>query len=153
MKVILLQDLDNLGSEGEIVDVKNGYGRNYLIPNRYARLATDSAVRAIEEEHRQQTRKLAQRKEDADNLAREIESLELVVTAKVGEESRIFGTITSQNISDALTAEGITIDRKDIVLEEDIKTLGVYNAVVRVHSEVSATVKFRVDPEHLANRA
>jgi len=153
MKVILLRDMDNLGAQGEIVDVKNGYGRNYLIPNQIARLATDSAVRAIEEERRQQARKLAQRQEDAENLARQIESLELVVTAKVGEESRIFGTITAQNISDALASEGITIERKHIELNEEIKTLGVYSASVRVHSEVSATVKFRVDPEHLAARA
>jgi len=147
MKIILLQEVDNLGEEGQVVDVKNGYGRNFLIPNKLARLATPNAIRAWEEERRQSTRKLAQKKGDATNLAKEIESLELVVTAKVGEENRIFGSVTSQDVSLALASEGIEIDRKQIQIDEDIRTLGVYSATVRVHAEVSCQVKVRVDPE------
>ena len=149
MKIILLQDVANLGEEGQVVDVKNGYGRNYLIPNKMARLATPNAIKAWEEERRQSARKLAQKKEDAQNLAKEIESLELVVTAKVGEESRIFGSVTSQDLAVALATHGITIERKNIQIDDDIKTLGVYSASVRVHPEVTCTVKVRVDPEHM----
>jgi large subunit ribosomal protein L9 len=150
MKIILLQEVANLGDEGQVVDVKNGYGRNYLIPNKLARLATPSAIRAWEEERRQSTRKLAQKKGDAENLAKEIESLELVVTAKVGEENRIFGSITSQDLAIAFATHGVSVERKNIQIDDDIRTLGVYTATVRVHPEVTCTVKVRVDPEHLA---
>ena len=149
MKIILLQEVANLGDEGQVVDVKNGYGRNYLIPNKLARLATPSAIRAWEEERRQSTRKLAQKKGDAENLAKEIESLELVVTAKVGEENRIFGSITSQDLAIAFATHGVSVERKNIQIDDDIRTLGVYTATVRVHPEVTCTVKVRVDPEDL----
>ena len=147
MKIILLQDVANLGEEGKVVDVKNGYGRNFLIPNKLALLATPNAIRAMEEERRQSSRKLAQKKGDAENLAREIESLELVITAKVGEENRIFGSVTSQDIATSLAGHGIEIDRKQIQLDEDIRTLGIYSATIKVHSEVSCQVKVRVDSE------
>jgi len=153
MKIILLKDVANLGEEGQVVAVKNGYGRNFLIPNKMARLATPNAIRAWEEERRQSSRKLAQKKGDAENLAKEIESLELVITAKVGEESRIFGSVTSQDIATALAGHGIEIDRKQIQLDEDIRTLGVYSATIKVHSEVSCQVKVRVDSELAASNA
>ncbi|TDI70340.1 MAG: 50S ribosomal protein L9 [Bacteroidetes bacterium] len=147
MKVLLLQDVDELGEAGEIVNVKNGYGRNFLIPRRMVRLATSNVVKAWEEERRQKSRKLAKHKEDAEVLAKEIESLELVITAKVGEENRIFGTVTSQDIVEALAGHGITIERKNIMLEDDIRVLGVYTASAKIHPEVIAEVKVRVDPE------
>lgn len=153
MKIILLQDVANLGEEGQVVDVKNGYGRNYLIPNKCARLATPNAIRALEEERRQSVRKLAQKKGDAEILAKEIESLELIITAKVGEESRIFGSVTSQDIATALAVHGVVMDRRQIQLDEDIRTLGVYSATVRVHTEVSCQVKVRVDPELASSSA
>ncbi len=153
MKIILLQDMENLGEEGQVVGVKNGYGRNFLIPNKMGRLATPNAIRAWEEERRQSARKLAQKKGDAENLAKEIESLELVVTAKVGEENRIFGSVTSQDIAIALATHGIQIERKQIQLDEDIRTLGVYSATIKVHSEVSCQVKVRVDSELAASSA
>ena len=147
MKIILLQDVKNLGDEGQVVEVKNGYGRNFLIPNKMGRLATLNSISAWEEERRQSARKLARKKGDAENLAKEIESLELVITAKVGEENRIFGSVTSQDIAKALAGHGIEIDRKQIQLDEDIRTLGVYSATIKVHSEVSCQVKVRVDSE------
>jgi len=149
MKIILLQDVANLGDEGQVVDVKNGYGRNFLIPNKLALLATPNAIRAWEEERRQSARKLAQKKGDAENLAREIESLELVVTAKVGKEERIFGSVTPQDLAIAFATHGVSIERKNIQIDEDIRTLGVYTATIRVHPEVTCKVKVRVDPEHL----
>ena len=147
MKVLLLQDVETLGEAGEIVNVKNGYGRNYLIPKGLVRLATPNIVKAWEEERRQKTRKLAKRKEDAEKLAKEIESIELVITAKVGEENRIFGTITSPAIVDAMAAQGIQVERKHVHLEDDIKVLGVYKAQVKIHPEVTCEVKVRVEPE------
>ncbi|GMQ82006.1 MAG: 50S ribosomal protein L9 [Rhodothermia bacterium] len=147
MKVLLLQDVEELGEAGDIINVKNGYGRNFLIPRGMVRLATSSVVKAWEEERRQKSRKLAKRQEDAEVLAREIEALELVITAKVGEENRIFGTVTSQDIVDALAGHGITIARKQIQLEEDIRVLGIYTALAKIHPEVTAEVKVRVDPE------
>jgi len=153
MKIILLQDIDNLGEEGQVVTVKNGYGRNFLIPKGMALLATPSAIKAWEEERRQASRKHAKKKEDAEILAREIESVDLVITAKVGEENRIFGSVTSQDISDALAGHGVHIDRRKIHLDDDIRLLGVYTATVKVGTEVSCQVKVRVEPEEAATEA
>jgi large subunit ribosomal protein L9 len=147
MKVILLQEVENLGDEGEIVTVKNGFGRNYLIPRGFARLATVGTIKAWKEERRQASRKLAQKQGDAQALAAEIGKIELLLTARVGEENRIFGTITSQQIADALASQGVRVDRRKVELDEEVRTLGVYTASVRIHSAVTATVKFRVDAE------
>jgi len=147
MKIILLKDVENLGEQGQIVKVKNGYGRNFIIPNGWGRLATPNAIRAIEEEHRQSARKHAKKKEDAERLAKEIESVEVVITAKVGEENRIFGSVTAQNIATSLAGHGIVLDRRQITLNDDIRVTGVYSATVKVHTEVSCQVKVRVERE------
>ncbi|MFT5142114.1 MAG: large subunit ribosomal protein L9 [Rhodothermales bacterium] len=147
MKVILLQEVENLGDEGEIVTVKNGYGLNYLIPRGFARLATVGTIKAWEEERRQSSRKLAQKQGDAQALASEIGKMDIVLNARVGEENRIFGTITSQQIVDALASQGVTVDRRKVELDEEVRMLGVYTASVRIHSAVTATVKFRVEAE------
>jgi large subunit ribosomal protein L9 len=147
MKVLLLQDVEDLGEAGQIVQVKNGYGRNYLIPNGLVRLATTSVVKAWEEERRQKSRKLAKKQEDAENLAKEIESIDLVLRAKVGEENRIFGTITAQNIVDGLASHGVTVERRQVQIEDEIRVLGVYTATLKIHPEVDCELKFRVEPE------
>jgi len=147
MKVLLLQDVESLGEAGQIVQVKNGFGRNYLIPNGLVRLATPGVVKAWEEERRQKSRKLAKKREDAENLAKEIESIDLVIRAKVGEENRIFGTVTAQAIVDGLASHGVTIDRKNVHLADEVRVLGVYTAVLKVHPEVECNLKFRVEPE------
>lgn len=147
MKVILLEELDNLGEEGSIVDVKDGYGRNYLIPQGLAKLATGGAVKAWQEERRQQSRKLAKHKGDAEALAQELAAMELEVYATVGEEDRIFGTITTQQVAEALEKKGVEIDRKVINIEEDIRMLGVYSVAVKLHPEVTASLKIKVVPE------
>ena len=147
MRVILLQDVENLGDQGEIVTVKDGYGRNYLIPQKLALLATDGVVRQQQELRRQVAHKLLKQKDDAEALAKIIQQEEYVIRAKVGEENRIFGTVTSQQIADRLAQRGIEVDRKKIELDEDIKLLGVYSASVRLHPEVIAKVKIRVESE------
>lgn len=147
MQVILLKDVDNLGEEGEIVSVKNGYGRNYLIPQGLASIATKGAVKARREEMRQQVRKRAQAQENAEEVRAQLEQTELVVEAKVGEENRIFGTVTAQQVALKLAAQGYTLDRRQIELNEDIRVIGVYTAHVKLHTNVTAQVKVRVVPE------
>jgi large subunit ribosomal protein L9 len=150
MKVILTQDVDNLGQQGEIVTVKDGYGRNYLIPKGLALVATDSVVRHQQELRRQSAHKLLKQKEDAEALRALVEKEEVVVTARVGEESRIFGTVTAQQIATKLAERGLEIDRRKIELDEDIKTLGVYSGSIKLHHDVVAKVKIRVEAEEAA---
>ncbi|MDX1545348.1 MAG: 50S ribosomal protein L9 [Rhodothermales bacterium] len=147
MKVILLQDVEKLGEEGEIVTVKAGYGRNYLIPQGIARLATDGVVKARREEIRQQARKRAQREADAVALKKQLEGTEVVVEARVGEENRIFGTVTPQQVALKLATQGFEIDRRQIELAEDIRVIGIYTAHVKLHTNVVADLKVRVIPE------
>ncbi len=147
MNVLLLKDVDHLGEEGEIHSVADGYGRNYLIPRRMARLATPGVIKAYEEEQRQQARKRSAKKEDAEALARELEDTLLVITAKAGEENRIFGSVTTQQIAVELSNRGFDIDRRDIELEEDIRQIGIFSARVQVHPEVEADLKIQVMPE------
>ena len=148
MNVILLKDVQHVGQRGDLAEVADGYGRNYLIPQRKARLATEGAIKALHEEERQAARQRAQNKEEAQELAEEIEDMLIVITAKVGEEDKIYGSVTTQQIAVELSERGFDIDRRDISLEEDnIRQLGVYTARVKVHSDVEADLKVQVMPE------
>ena len=146
MKVILLADVQNLGSEGDIVSVKNGYGRNWLIPQGLAQMATPGLVRAFEDQLRQQARRRAQERNNADEIKKQLETEILEIRAKVGEENRIFGTITAQQVALELASQGFNIDRRIITINEDIKVLGEYTATVKLHAEVHAQLKLRVVP-------
>lgn len=147
MQVILLEDIDHLGTEGEIHEVADGYGRNYLIPQGKARMATEGAIKQIREEERQARRKKVKEREDAERVAEELADMQLVFTAKTGEENRIFGTVTTQQIAVELNNRGFDIDRKDIELDEDIRYVGAYTARVKLHPEVEQHVEIRVIPE------
>ena len=147
MQVILLKDVEHLGAEGEIHEVADGYGRNYLIPQGMARLATDGAIKQVREEERQARRKKLQERENAEKVAKELADMELVFTAKVGEENRIFGTVTTQQVAVELDKRGFDVDRKNIELDEDIRYVGLYTANVQLHPEVEQRVKIRVMPE------
>lgn len=147
MQVILIQDVDNLGAEGDIVTVKAGYGRNYLIPQGLALLATDGAVRARKEEMRQQARKRAEMKGQAEEVKKQLENTEVLILAKTGEENRIFGTVTAQQIAVKLAQQGFNVDRRNITIDEDIRVIGVYTANVKLHPDVVAQAKIRVEPE------
>ena len=151
MKVILLKEVDNLGEAGDVVTVKNGYGRNFLIPQGMARLANKSSVKALEEERRQAARKRMQAKDDAINLAKELEKTDVVVHAKVGEENRIFGSVTPQQVALDLATKGFMLDRRKITLNEEIRLIGVYSATIKLHTDVEATVKVRVEPETMSD--
>ncbi len=147
MKIILLRDITDLGGEGDIVTVKAGYGRNYLIPQGWALLATPGAVRARTDEMRQQVRKRAQQLNNADVLREQLEECKVEVAVKVGEDNRIFGTVTTQQVALKLALQGFTIDRRDITLTDDIRLTGDYSAKIRLHSDVEAQVKIVVVPE------
>ncbi|PEN14845.1 50S ribosomal protein L9 [Longibacter salinarum] len=147
MKVILLQDVDHLGEKGEIHEVANGYGRNYLIPQGIARLATDGAIKQAREEQRQAARKQAAKADEAQDLADELEDMQVVFTAKVGEDNRIFGTVTTQQIAVELANRGYEIDRRSIDLDEDIREVGTYTAHIQLHPKVKAKLSIQVIPE------
>lgn len=147
MKVILKQHVENLGDIGEVVQVKNGYGRNYLIPQGMAALATAGNVRAVAEEKKQASLKLSKIKEEAEVLADKLMNIELALPVRVGEENRIFGTITNADIAAALAKKGLEIDRRKITVNEEIRVLGVYSAAIKLHPEVEAQVKLRVENE------
>lgn len=147
MKLLLLQDVENLGEEGDIVTVKDGFGRNYLIPQRLATVASDGIVRHRKEIQRQRSRRVAKEREDAESLKKELESARVVVAAKVGEGNRIFGTVTSQQVAMELGKQGFDVDRKDIDIAEDIRVTGVYTATVQVFKDLEARVTIEVISE------
>lgn len=145
MEIILKQDVDRLGSQHEIVSVKSGYARNFLIPQGMAVAATPSAKKVVAEVIKQQAHKAAKAIEAAKALASKLEGLKLKIGAKAGESGKIFGSVNSIQIAEAIQAAGYEVDRKSIHISEDsIKELGSYEAVVKLHKEVSATVKFDV---------
>lgn len=148
MKIILLQELENLGHEGDVVTVKDGYARNYLIPRGLARIATPGTLRAVEEERRQASRKLAAASDSARRVAAQLENVEVIIPVRVGEENRIFGSVTSAQLAEQLTAQGFDIDRRKIELDEEIRTTGEYTATARIHRDVTGTFKVRVVAEN-----
>jgi len=143
MYVILIEDVDNLGYKNDIVKVRDGFGRNYLIPNRLAVIANDSNRKQLSENLKQQARKLAQQKADAEALAQKLETIMLKIEQKANENGKIFGAVTSLQLADALKALELDVDRKLITVPE-VKELGEYAAVVKLHKEVKAELKFTV---------
>lgn len=142
MKLILSHDVDNLGTIGEMVNVKDGYARNYLLPRGFAVIANSRNQSALN----QQIKILEKKKEvilaEAKKLAANIEKVSVTVTKQVGEDEKIFGSVTTAELEALLAAEGVNVNKKDIHLVEEIKKVGVFSAEVKVHSEVSA--KFKV---------
>ena len=147
MKIILKQDYENLGKVGEIVTVKKGYGRNFLIPQGVAVLATDKNMKILQQEQKQMERELLKQKEGASELAKELEKVSLTATVAVGEEDKVFGSVTSQTIAELLKEKGYEIDKRKIQLDEPIKALGVYSVSVKLHTEVEAKVRVWVVKE------
>ncbi len=145
--VILRQDVADLGEAGDLVSVKPGYARNYLIPQKLALPATEGARRRFEEERRQATRSAGREKSRAEELALELEGLSLTFSVKAGEEGRLYGSVTPADIAEELEKQGIEIDRRVIHLDEPIKELGVYRVPVRLHADVQPEVKVWVVSE------
>ncbi len=145
MKVILKENIDTLGHIGDIVKVAPGYARNYLIPKGYAIEATTRNAKALEHAKRQMEYKKNKVKEQAMQLAAKIEALTVVLTHQAGEGDKLFGSVTNMELADNLASQGFEIDRKKIVLAEPIKHLGEFSASVKLHPEVSATLKVVVN--------
>ena len=146
MEVILLADIANLGHKDDVVNVKPGYGRNYLIPQGFAILATPSAKKVVAENIKQRAHKEAKLKAEAEELAAKLAETKLVVGAKASSTGKIFGSVNNIMVSEALEAKGFSVDRKKIMLKE-VKEVGTYTAVIKLHREVKVEVEFEVVAE------
>jgi large subunit ribosomal protein L9 len=140
MEVILREDIEKLGSRGEIVKVAPGYARNFLIPKRLAVAATDSNRKIVEQERQAHVRKEAKLEGEAQDLAKLLNGVSVTITQKSGENDQLFGSVTSKDVADALAAKNFTIDRRKVQLDEPIKQLGEYKVPVRLHRDVTAEV-------------
>jgi large subunit ribosomal protein L9 len=144
IQVILQQDVDKLGKSGELVRVRPGFARNFLLPRQLAVTATTVAVRRIEHEKAVAAAKAEKGKKEARELAAKIDALRIKITTKVGEDGRLFGSVTSKDIENAAKAQGFAIERKKIELKEPIKAVGEYALTVKLVSDVTATLKVEV---------
>jgi large subunit ribosomal protein L9 len=144
MEVILREDIEKLGSRGEVVKVAPGYARNFLIPKRLAVAATASNKKIVEQERQAHLRKEATLKGQAEELGKLMANLQIVIKQKAGENDHLFGSVTAQDIANALEAQKYSIDRKKIVLDEPIKQLGDYKVTVKLHKEVSVEIPVSV---------
>lgn len=149
MQIILIKDVQNVGYANDIVDVKPGYANNFLIPQGYAKLATESAKKVLAENLRQRAHKDAKILADAQVLAEKIANLPLSFTVKTTAEGKIFGSVTSADVAEALAAKDVVVDKKDITLDT-IKEVGTYEASIRLHREVKAIVSIAVNAEGAA---
>jgi large subunit ribosomal protein L9 len=146
MQIILTKDVDKLGYANDIVEVKPGYANNFLIPQGYAKVATVTARKILAENLKQRAHKDAKIQADAQALADKLALLPLVFKVKASESGRIFGSVTSQMVAEALAAKGVEVDKK-LITVESFKTLGAYTAEVRLHKFVKGTINFTVEPE------
>ena len=147
MKIILKEDVSNLGYKDDVVEVKSGYGRNYLIPTGKAVIATPSALKVLAEDQRQRAHKLAKIKADAEALAQSLADVKLTIGAKTSATGTIFGSVNAIQIAEALEKLGFNVDRKVISVKETIKEVGNYNATLKLHKEVTCEVPFEVVAE------
>ena len=147
MKVILREDVPNLGRSGELVSVKPGFGRNYLLPRKLAVLANESNVAQLEHDRAVISARQAKLRGNAEEQARRINAVSVSVARKVGEQDKLFGSVTALDIAEALAAKGQKVDRRHIHLPEPIKTVGTHEVEIRLHRDVSAKIKGEVVPE------
>jgi large subunit ribosomal protein L9 len=148
MEIILKQDVANLGQKDDILTVKNGYARNYLIPNGFAMAATISAKKVHAENIKQRAHKEAKVKSDATTIAQKLEGLKLVIGAKTSTTGKIFGSVNTIQIAESLQEKGFEIERKNIIIKEDhIKEVGTYNAEIKLHRDVKVNIEFEVVAE------
>ena len=147
MEILLKKDVENLGQAGELVSVKTGYALNYLIPQGYAVVATESVKKQYAETVRQRAHKEAKLVADAEALAAKLGATPVTVAVKVSESGKIYGSVTTAQVAEALVAAGLEVDKKNITLAEDIKELGSYAATVKVYKAIKATVALNVVAE------
>ena len=147
MEVILREDIEKLGTRGQVVKVAPGYARNFLLPKRLAVAATDANKKIVEQERQAHLRKEAKLKGEAEDLAKLMTGISVTITQKAGENDQLFGYVTAKDIADALAAKNFTIDRRKVLLEEPIKQLGEFKVPVRLHKDVTAEVTVVVAKE------
>ena len=147
MKVILKQDMDELGLEGKIVDVAKGYARNYLIPKGLALEATTQNIKLMETQKKKIELNRIKAKEVATKIKDEMKDVVITIAQKVGEEEKLYGSVTSMDIAEQMEAKGIGIDRRKIILDKPIKSLGEFDVSIKLHPDVTGTVKVVVVPE------
>ena len=147
MQIILKEDVQGLGYKDDVVEVKNGYGRNYLIPQGKAVIATPSALKVLAEDQRQRAHKLAKIKADAEAAAAALEGVSLTIGAKASATGTIYGSVNAIQIAEALEKLGHNVDRRQIVIKDAVKEVGKYNATINLHKEVSVEVPFEVVAE------
>jgi large subunit ribosomal protein L9 len=147
MEIILLQDMGKLGARGQIVKVADGYARNFLLPQKQALAATPQNRKWLEQQRVRFLKQEASEKADAGDLAKLLEGVNVTVTRKAGEQGTLFGSVTAQDITDKLAGQGYKIDRRKIQLEHPLKVLGEYDVHIRLHREVTATVRVKVEAE------
>ncbi|HOV92375.1 MAG TPA: 50S ribosomal protein L9 [Candidatus Kapabacteria bacterium] len=141
MKIILRKNLENLGNIGDVVSVKNGYARNYLIPNNLAFIATDDAVKRIEREKMKLINQLTKEKENAESISQALSNIQLTIPMRTTEEGNLYGSITNQLISEKLAELNFNIDKRNIIIDEPIKTLGIFDVKIKLHTDVTTTIK------------
>jgi large subunit ribosomal protein L9 len=147
MKVVLTQDMESLGLGGEIVNVAKGYARNYLIPRGMALEATEQNIKLTEMQRKNIEIKGIKAKEDALKVKERLSGISVTIAQKVGEEDKLYGSVTTMDIADQLEKQGITVERRRMVLDKPIKTLGDFAVTVKLHPDVSASIKVVVVPE------
>ncbi|MGN0228972.1 MAG: 50S ribosomal protein L9 [Muribaculaceae bacterium] len=147
MKIILKEDVANLGYKDDVVEVKSGYGRNYLIPTGKAVIASESALKVLAENLKQRAHKIAKIKADAEAAAAALEGISLTIAAKVSANGTIFGSVGNIQVAEALEQSGHNVDRKLIVVKDTIKEVGNYTATIKLHKEVSVEIPFEVVAE------
>ena len=147
MRIILKEDVANVGYKDEVVTVKDGYGRNFLIPQGKAVIASESALKVLAENIKQRAHKLEKIKEDAQDLAAKLEGISLIIGAKTSSTGTIFGSVTNIQIADELAKQGFEVERKLILIKEPIKEIGNYTATLKLHKEVSVELPFEVISE------
>jgi len=153
MKVILLQNVDRLGKIGDLVSVKEGYARNFLIPQKKATIATDGNVKLLEALKKKKAAEDAKELALARKLSEKIAALSITISAEAGEEDKLFGSVSNDMIAKALAAEGVDIQKRDVVIDEPIKKLGVFQVAVKLHPEVKASLKVWVVKKEVAPEA
>ena len=141
MRVILRKNIEKLGKAGDVVEVKNGYARNFLFPQNLALPSTPGNLKRVEDEKRVLMKKQEKIKEEAENLAKRLEKKSITIPVQVGEKEQMFGSVTAQDIANVLKQEGFSIDKSQIDLSEPIKSLGIYNVKINLHTGVTPVIR------------
>jgi large subunit ribosomal protein L9 len=147
MKVILKEDVHGLGKAGQIINVKDGYARNFLFPKGLALVADEKNMRLLEYQKKKFEEQAKKKRQDAESIAERLTGIQITIKSKAGEDQKLFGSITSKDIAEALQKEGFSIERKQIMISEPIKRLGEYEVEVKLHSNINAKLKINVVAE------